>query len=55
MKKFGFPALVAALVLPVLAHGKMPLPNETFGRIEANLHVCSEVDSKSAKDRRQLA
>lgn len=48
MKRFGFLVLGAALGLPLAAHGKMPLPNGAFGKIEANLDVCSEVDSKSA-------
>jgi hypothetical protein len=48
MKKFGFMALGAALALPLVAYGKMPLPNGIFGKVEANLDVCSEVDSKSA-------
>jgi hypothetical protein len=48
MKKFGFLALGAALALPLVAYGKMPLPNGIFGKVEANLDVCSEVDSKSA-------
>jgi hypothetical protein len=48
MKRYGFLVLGAALVLPLVAHGKMPLPNEIFGKIEANLDICAEVDSKSA-------
>jgi hypothetical protein len=48
MKKVGFLALGAALALPLAAQGKVPLPNGAFGTIEANLDVCSEVDSKSA-------
>jgi len=48
MKKFGILALGAALALPQVAHGKLGLPNEIFGRIEANLDVCSKVNSKSA-------
>jgi|SRR5215471_2929457 len=47
MKKVGFlPCGVLALCLAM--HGKVPLPNGAFGKIEANLDVCSEVDSKSA-------
>ena len=48
LKKLRFLALGAALALPQVAHGKLGLPNEIFGRIEANLDVCSKVNSKSA-------
>lgn len=48
MKKVGFLTLGAVLALPPAAHGKVPLPNGAFGKIEANLDVCSEADSKSA-------
>jgi hypothetical protein len=47
MKKVGF-LTCGVLALPLAAHGKVPLPNGAFGKIEANLDVCSEVDSKSA-------
>jgi hypothetical protein len=48
MKRYGFVALGAALALPLVAQGKLPIPNEAFGKIEANLDVCAVVDSKSA-------
>ncbi|HKV82577.1 MAG TPA: hypothetical protein VJP02_30795 [Candidatus Sulfotelmatobacter sp.] len=48
MNKYGVLALGAALALPLLAQGKLALPNETFGRIEASFDVCLQVDSKSA-------
>ena len=48
MKRYGFLVLGVALALPLVAHGKLALPNEIFGKIEANLDVCSEVDSKSS-------
>jgi hypothetical protein len=47
MKKVGFLAC-GVLALSLAAHGKVPLPNGAFGKIEANLDVCSEMDSKSA-------
>jgi len=47
-KQCGLLALGAVLALPLVAYGKLALPNETFGKIEANLDVCSAVDAKSA-------
>ena len=47
MKKVGFLAC-GVLALSLAAYGKVPLPNGGFGKIEANLDVCSEMDSKSA-------
>jgi len=45
MKKVGFLTLGAVLALPPAAHGKVPLPNGAFGKIEANLDVrsCQEL------------
>ena len=47
MMKVGFLAC-GVLAVALAAHGKLPLPNGALGKIEANLDVCSEVDSKSA-------
>ena len=47
MKKVGF-LTCGVLALTLAAQGKVPLPNGAFGKIEAHLDVCSEVDSKSA-------
>jgi hypothetical protein len=49
MKKYGLLALGAALALPLVAHGKLAIPSETLGKVEANLDVCSQADSKSAE------
>lgn len=39
---------LSALALPLIAHAKLALPNETFGRIEGALDFCSQLDSQSA-------
>ena len=44
MKKYGFLLLGALLVLPLVAHGKLALPNDVLGRLEASLEVCSAGD-----------
>jgi hypothetical protein len=40
--------LGAALVVPQLALAELPLPNDTFGKVEGTLDFCAQVDSPSA-------
>jgi hypothetical protein len=54
MKKYSFLVLGAAIALPLLAHAKLALPNEAFGRIEGALDSCSQIDSKSAAQYQEL-
>jgi hypothetical protein len=54
MKKHSVLALAAAIVLPLLAHAKLALPDEAFGRIEGALDTCSQIDPKSAEKYQEL-
>ena len=44
MKMVRMACFSAVLVLAPLAVGKLPVPNETFGRIESALDFCSQSD-----------
>jgi len=48
MKMARMACFSAVLVLAPLAVGKLPVPNETFGRIESALDFCSQADPDSA-------
>jgi hypothetical protein len=53
MKIFRIACLSTALALPPFVLAKMPLPNDSFGRLESALDYCAQVDSKSAAKYRE--
>jgi len=48
MKVYRILRLSAVLVLTPLAVAKLPLPNNTFGRIEGTLDACAQADPSAA-------
>jgi len=53
IKKYGFLVIAAALVLPLVAHGKLTIPNDALGMLDASLDVCSWADPQSAQKFRE--
>ncbi len=57
MKTRQLLCLSAALTIPQLAGAKLPLPNDSFGRIEGILDFCAKADPEGApryKERKKL-
>ena len=48
MKIHRILCLGAALVIPQLALAKLPLPNDSFGKIEGTLDFCAQADPQGA-------
>jgi len=48
MKVYRIVCLVAGFLLPQVALAKLPFPNDAFGKVEATLDFCAQVDAHSA-------